>query len=38
MLAKKFILLLETIHSNPDVSPRVVSSSRHIPVKQPERK
>lgn len=40
MLAEKFILLLETIksHSDPDGSPRVVSTSRHIPVKVPERK
>jgi len=40
MLAEKFILLLETIksHSNPDGSPRVVSTSRHIPVKLPAGK
>jgi hypothetical protein len=40
MLSEKFILLLETIksHSNPDGSTRVVSTSRHIPVKLPERK
>ncbi|QHO71570.1 hypothetical protein ACH79_01955 [Bradyrhizobium sp. CCBAU 051011] len=40
MLAEKFILILETIksHSNPDGSPRVVSTSRHIPVKLPAGK
>jgi hypothetical protein len=39
MLAEKFILLLETIKSqNPDGSPRVVSTSRHIPVSLPEGK
>lgn len=40
MLAEKFILLLETIksHSHPDGSPRVISTSRHIPVKVAERK
>jgi hypothetical protein len=40
MLAEKFILLLETIksHSNPDGSPCVVSTSRHVPIKVPERK
>jgi len=40
MLSEKFILLLETIksHNNADGSPRVVSTSPHIPVKLPERK
>lgn len=40
MLAEKFILLLEMIksHSNSDGSPRVISTSRHVPVKLPERK
>ena len=40
MLAEKFMLLLETIKScsHPDGSPRVVSSSRHVPVNLPERK
>jgi len=39
MLAEKFILLLETLKShNPDGSPRVVSTSRHVPVQLPERK
>ena len=40
MLAEKFILVLETIksHSHPDGSPRVISTSRHVPVKLPERK
>jgi hypothetical protein len=35
MLAEKFILLLETLrnHTRPDGSPRVVSSSRHVPMK-----
>ena len=40
MLAEKFILLLETIksHSYPGGSPRVISTSRHIPVKLPDGK
>jgi hypothetical protein len=40
MLAEKFFLLLETIksHSYPDGSPRVISTSRHIPVKLPDGK
>jgi hypothetical protein len=35
MLAEKFILLLETLrnHTRPDGSPRVVSSSPHVPMK-----
>lgn len=40
MLAEKFILYLETLlkSSNyPDGSPRVVSSSPHVPVKLPSR-
>ncbi len=37
MLAEKFILLLETVKSyaHPDGSPRVISTSPHIPVKLP---
>jgi hypothetical protein len=37
MLAEKFILLLETLRSQtrPDGSPKVVSTSPHIPVKLP---
>jgi hypothetical protein len=37
MLAEKFILLIETLRSRayPDGSPRVVSTSPHIPVKLP---
>jgi hypothetical protein len=37
MLAEKFMLILETIKSRsyPDGSPRVVSTSRHVPVKLP---
>ena len=37
MLAEKFILLLETAISrtHPDRSPRVVSTSRHVPIKLP---
>ncbi|WP_280977940.1 MULTISPECIES: hypothetical protein [unclassified Bradyrhizobium] len=41
MLAEKFILLLETLlqsQTYPDGSPRVVSTSRHVPVKLPARK
>jgi hypothetical protein len=38
MLAEKFILLIETLRSRaqPDGSPRVVSTSPHIPVKLPD--
>jgi hypothetical protein len=37
MLAEKFILLLETVisRSYPDGSPRIVSTSRHVPIKLP---
>jgi hypothetical protein len=37
MLAEKFILLLETVISrtHPDGSPRIVSTSRHVPIKLP---
>ena len=37
MLAEKFFLLLEMLKSRtyPDGSPRVVSSSPHVPVKLP---
>lgn len=37
MLAEKFILLLETLRSQTqaDGSPRVVSTSPHVPVKLP---
>lgn len=38
MLAEKFILLLETLlngQTHSDGSPRVVSTSPHIPVKLP---
>jgi hypothetical protein len=37
MLAEKFILLLETVISRtyPDGSPRIVSASRHVPIKLP---
>jgi hypothetical protein len=40
MLAEKFLLLLETLKSRtyPDGSPRVVSTSPHIPVKLPTAK
>jgi hypothetical protein len=39
MLAEKFIMLLETLksHVHADGSPRVVSTSPHIPVKLPGR-
>jgi hypothetical protein len=39
MLSEKFILVLETIrsHNQPDGSTRVVSSSRHVPIKLPEK-
>jgi len=37
MLAEIFILLLETLmsHSHPDGSPRVVSTSPHVPIQLP---
>jgi hypothetical protein len=37
MLAEKFLLLLETLRSQtrPDGSPKVVSTSPHVPVKLP---
>lgn len=38
MLAEKFILVLESLirsRSHPDGSPRVVSSSPHVPVRLP---
>jgi hypothetical protein len=37
MLAEKFILLIETLRSrrHPDGSPRVISTSPHIPVNLP---
>jgi hypothetical protein len=37
MLAEKFMLVLETLKSRsyPDGSPRVVSTSPHVPVKLP---
>ena len=40
MLAEKFFLLLETIRSNnhPDGAPRIVSSSRHVPINLPKAK
>jgi hypothetical protein len=41
MLAEKFILLLESLiksQAYADGSPRVVSTSPHVPVKLPERK
>ena len=39
MLAEKLFLLLETLKSRtyPDGSPRVVSSSPHIPIKLPSQ-
>ena len=39
MLSEKFFLVLETLrsHTPPDHSPRVVSSSRHVPIKLPEK-
>lgn len=39
MLAEKFFLLLETLKSNtyPDGSPRMVTTSPHVPVKLPNR-
>ncbi|WP_283818053.1 hypothetical protein [Bradyrhizobium jicamae] len=41
MLAEKFILVLETLlktQTHPDGSPRVVSTSPHVPVSLPSRK
>jgi hypothetical protein len=40
VLAEKFFLLLETLKSRcyPDGSPRVVSSSPHVPVELPRAK
>jgi hypothetical protein len=40
MLAEKFFLLLETLksHTYPCGSPRVVSTSPHVPVKLPSAK
>jgi hypothetical protein len=40
MLAEKFFLLLETLKSRsyPDGSPRVVSTSPHVPIKLPNDK
>ena len=37
MLAEKFILILETVISRtyPDGSTRIVSTSRHVPIKLP---
>jgi hypothetical protein len=36
MLSEKFILVLESlIRTHPDGSPRVVSTSPHVPVKLP---
>ena len=39
MLAEKFFLVLETLkgHTYTDGSPRVASSSPHVPVKLPQR-
>ena len=41
MLAEKFFLYLETLlksSSHPDESPRVVSTSPHVPIKLPGKK
>ena len=40
MLAEKFFLVIETLRSRgyPDGSPRVVSTSPHVPVKLPDAK
>jgi hypothetical protein len=40
MLAEKFILLLETVISRtyPDGSSRIVSTSRHVPIKLPSER
>jgi hypothetical protein len=39
MLSEKFFLMLETLrsHSPQDGSTRVVSASRHVPIKLPEK-
>jgi hypothetical protein len=39
MLAEKFFLVLETLrsHSQQDGSPRVVSRSRRVPIRPPEK-
>ena len=39
MLSEKFFLVLETLrsHSQQDTSPRVVSTSRHVPIKLLEK-
>jgi hypothetical protein len=39
MLSEKFILVLETLrsHGPADGSPRVVSTSPHVPIKLPEK-
>ena len=39
MLSEKFFLVLETLRSQSrqDGSPRVVSTSRHVPVRLPEK-
>ncbi len=39
MLAEKFFLVLETLrsHGNADLSPRVVSSSPHVPIRLPAK-
>jgi hypothetical protein len=39
MLSEKFFLVLETLrsHSPQDGSTRVVSTSRHVPIKLPEK-
>jgi hypothetical protein len=39
MLAEKLILLLETVISRtqPDGSPRIVATSRHVPIKLPSQ-
>jgi hypothetical protein len=40
MLAEKFFLTLETVRSNTydDGAPRVMSTSRHVPIKLPGAK
>lgn len=41
MLAEKFFLYLEALiksQANADGSPRVISTTPHVPVKLPERK
>ena len=39
MLSEKFFLVLETLrsHNRSDGSSRVISSSRHVPIKLPEK-